>query len=346
MTTSSQSFVQDAASVAASRFHEAVSHMQSLETRSKIQKKVDYVVKTMFAPCVGQVGGVPFDDCGGVEGDGMVRPDAVPMEVSPNTSQEDMTTPKSTTATATQPQQFGTFNKSFPETKNNTKRQENSLQKLKKLGARHQLASGYIDETLPDAARPVSPEEKVVPPPSTDDADEHVADEIDFDDGISAISSHTLEEMEKRRLLHTVTVSPNQFSEPKLPPLSKIIENTDFSKKQMMETTTDAVAEEEDFFGEPFFNQTTPQLKTNVSNDSQQLEKAWDLDEVNYWKDEVKKDKKKNDKRSSRRQKRMSVEERAKRLRELSNRDLSRSRSRSSGSHPHDGLIERIRVQV
>mmetsp|Transcript_21398 Transcript_21398/g.30634 ORF Transcript_21398/g.30634 Transcript_21398/m.30634 type:complete len:346 (+) Transcript_21398:133-1170(+) len=345
MTTSSSSFVQDAASVAASRFHEAVSRMQKPETRSKIQAKVDYVVKTMFAPCVGQVGGVPFDDCGGGEGNGMVRSDAVPMEVSPNTTEEDMNTPAAVAA-ATQPQQF-TF-KSFPETKNNTKRQENSLQKLKKLGARHQLASGYIDETLPDAARPVSPEEKIVPPPSTDNADEHVADEVDFDDGISAISSHTLEEMEKRRLLHTVTVSPNQFSEPKLPPSSKIIENNDFSKKPMMETTTDGEAEEDDFFGEPFFNQTAPQLKTNVSNDSQQLEKAWDLDEVNYWKDEVKKDKKKNDKRSSRRQKRMSVEERAKRLRELNNRDLSRSRSRSSGSHPHDtsGLIEQIRGQV
>lgn len=339
--TSSSSFVQDAASVAASRFHEAVSHMQKPETRSKIQAKVDYVVKTMFAPCVGEVGGVPFDDCGGGEGNGMVRPDAVPMEVSPNTTEEDMTTPAA--AVTPQPQQF--TSQSFPETKSNTKRQENSLQKLRKLGARHQLASGYIDETLPDAARPVS-DDKVVTPTSTgDNAEEHVADEVDFDDGISAISSHTLEEMEKRRLLHTVTVSPNHFSEPRLPPSSKIIENTDFSKKPMMETT-DGEAEE-DFFGEPFFNQTAPQLQTNVSNDSQQLEKAWDLDEVNYWKDEVKKDKKKNDKRSSRRQKRLTVEERAKRLRELNNRDLSRSRSRSSGSHPHDtGVIGQLRVQV
>mmetsp|Transcript_11650 Transcript_11650/g.17831 ORF Transcript_11650/g.17831 Transcript_11650/m.17831 type:complete len:346 (+) Transcript_11650:87-1124(+) len=343
MTSASSYFVQDAASVAATRFQEAVSHMQKPETRSQIQARVDYVVKKMFAPCVGEIGGVPFDDCGGDEGSGNIRSDAVPMEVSPNSTEENMNPPVA--AAATQPQQF-TFGKAFPETKNNTKRQENSLQKLKKLGARHQLASGYIDPTLPDAARPVSPDETCVTPSSMDDADEPVEDEVDFDDGISAISSHTLEEMEKRRQLHTVTVSPTEFSKPRLPPSSKI-NNTDFSKKPMMETISDGAAEEDNFFGESFFNQTAPQLgrfASNASNDSHQLEKAWDVDEVNYWKDEVKKDKKK-DKRSSRRQQRLSVEERAKRLRELSNRELSRSRSRSSGTHPHDtsGLIEQIR---
>jgi hypothetical protein len=345
-STSSSSFVQDAASVAASRFHEAVSHIQKPETRSQIQAKVDYVVKKMFAPCVGDIGGVPLDDTGGGEGSWKC-PDAIPMEVSPNTSEENMTAPAAAAAAdKQQPQQF-TFGKAFPERENNEKRQENSLQKLKKLGARHQLASGYIDPTLPDAARPVSPEEKCVAPSSTDNADEPVDDEVDFDDGISAISSHTLEEMEKRRQLHTVRVSPTQFSKPMLPPSSK--NNTDFSKKPMMETISGGVGgddDDDDFFGEPFFNQTPPKLErvgvSNVSNDSQQLEKAWNVDEVNYWKGEVNKDKN-NDKRSSRREQRLSVEERAKRLREL-----SRSRSRSSGTHPHDthGLIDKIRVQV
>ena len=346
----SASFVQDAASVAASRFHEAVSHIQKPETRSQIQAKVDYVVKRMFAPCVGPIGGVSLHDAGGGEGrSGQSPDDAVPMEVSPNTSEENMNPPPAATTTAAaanQPQQL--FGMAFPETKNNTKRQQNSLQKLKKLGARHQLASGYIDPTLPDAARPVSPEEKCVPPSSTGNSGEPIDDEVDFDDGISAISSHTLEEMEKRRQLNTVRVSPTQFTKPK----SKVSassknKNADFSKKPIMETISGGVAGEDDFFGEPFFKQTPPKLARNVSNDSQQLEKAWDVDEVNYWKNEVNKDES-NDKRSSRRQERLSVEDRAKRLRELNNRDLSRSRSRSSGSHPHDtsSLIDKIRIQV
>eukprot|EP00986_Skeletonema_menzelii_P000931 scaffold265_cov133-Skeletonema_menzelii.AAC.5 len=343
-SSASASFVQDAASVAASRFHEAVSRIQKPETRSQIQAKVDYVVKKMFAPCVGQIGGVPLDDTGGGEGSGKC-PDAVPMEVSPYTSEENMNPPATTAAAGNQPQQF-TFGMAFPETKNNSKRQENSLQKLKKLGARHQLASGYIDPTLPDAARPVSPEEKCVAPSSTGNAGEPIDDEVDFDDGISAISSHTLEEMEKRRQLNTVRVSPTQFSKPKskVPSKNKI---ADFSKKPIMETISGGVAGEDDFFGEPFFKQTAPKLQRNVSNDSQQLMKAWDVDEVNYWKGEVSKDEN-NDNRSSRRQERLSVEERAKRLRELNNRDLSRSRSRSSGTHPHDtsSLIDKIRVQV
>ena len=95
----SSSFVQDAASVAASRFHEAVSHIQKPETRSQIQAKVDYVVKKIFAPCVGEIGGVPFDDSGAGEGS-LNCPDAVPVEVSPNTSEENMNAPATEGAAA------------------------------------------------------------------------------------------------------------------------------------------------------------------------------------------------------------------------------------------------------
>jgi hypothetical protein len=303
-TSTSSSFVQDAASVAASRFQEVVTHMQKPETRSQIQAKVDYIVKTLFAPCVGGVGGVPFEEMG--EDGKKYYPDGIPMEVTPNTSEESMNAPR-----AKQQQPF-TFGPAYPES-NKIGRQENSLQKLRKLGARHQLAQGYIDPTLPDVARPVSPEEKYAVP-CTDIGNEVIDDEVDFDDGISAISSHTLEEMEKKRNALTVRVNPTEFSK------------KDFSKKPIMEAMS-GETEDDDFFGEPFFNQPTKLERvelSNVTSDSKQLEKAWNVDEANYWKDEVSKD---NDKRSSRQKQRLSVEERAKRLREL-----SRSRSRSSGT--------------
>jgi len=308
---SASSSFQDAASVAASRFQEVVTRMQKPETRSQIQAKVDYVVKTLFAPCVGGVGGVPLDEVG--KG-GKEFPDGIPMEVTPNTSEESMKPPA-----AKQEQQF-TFGSSFPESKKNG-RQENSLQKLRKLGARHQLAQGYIDPTLPDVARPVSPEEKY----AAASTDIGVDDEVDFDDGISAISSHTLEEMEKKRNLLTVRVNPTEFSKPSrkkeiLPP-----SYTDFSNKPIMKTMSGG-AEDDDFFGEPFFKASKLERVglSSVTSDSKQLEKAWNVNEANFWESEVNKD---NDKRSSRRQERLSVEERAKKLREL-----SRSRSRSSGT--------------
>ena len=275
----------------------------------------------MFAPCVGSsgVGGVPFDDVGGKES--YKCPDAIPVEVSPNTSEEEGMTPPATTSAKQQNElNFGPV---YPESKK-AGRQENSLAKLKKLGARHQLASGYIDPTLPDAARPVSPEETYAAPSSY--IADKVDDEVDFDDGISAISSHTLEDMEKRRLLHTVRVSSTEFSKRNVKKERLSPSMADFSKKPIMETISGG-AEEDDFFAEPFFNQASKLERvelSNVSSDSRQLEKAWNADEVNYFKDEVNKD---IDNRSSRRQQRASVEERAKRLREL-----SRSRSRSSGT--------------
>jgi hypothetical protein len=85
-------------------------------------------------------------------------------------------------------------------------------------------------------------------------------------------------------------------------------------------------AEDDGFFGEPFFKASKLERVglSSVTSDSKQLEKAWNVNEANFWESEVNKD---NDKRSSRRQERLSVEERAKKLREL-----SRSRSRSSGT--------------
>lgn len=352
-TSSEASFVQDAASVAASRFQEVVTHIQKPETRAQFQAKVDLVVKTIFSPCVGggeDIGGVPFDDMGGSwnsKDGGMKKcPDAIPVEVSPNTSEENMNSPTAVTSTP------------FPESHTEYKK-ERSLAKLKKLGARHQLASGYVDPRLPDAARPVSPDDKhdIAAPPSTDSVDDHVDDEVDFDDGISAISAHTLEEMDKRQKIHekknTVRVNPSQFSsKSKQPPQPQqqnpksskeiISPSKDFSAKPFKATISGNLG-----FDDPFFKQ---QSSTNLnrvrSQDSQQLEKEWNANEENYWKGEVKKD---NARQSTRRQERLSVEERARRLRELSR---SRSRSSNTGSlgssHPHEtsNLISKVRVEV
>ena len=193
-----------------------------------------------------------------------------------------------------------------------------SLAKLKRLGARHQLASGHVSPSLPDAARPVSPDTQHDVVMSKGSAGKNVSDEVDFDDGVSALSAHTLEEMDKRFKNHekknTYIVNSKQFS----------VSN---QKKPSPAAFNETVSGDTgDVFGEPFFNQvkTPPKLGRVGTNDSQRLEKAWSLNEVNYWNDEVKKD---NDKRSTRREQRLSVEERARRL-----RDLSRSRSRSSGT--------------
>ena len=100
-------------------------------------------------------------------------------------------------------------------------RKAQSRAKLRQLGARHQLASGIPGESLADTARPLTPggEEDdqqyhhhhhaaaasstaLVPAQSSSSSSQQqqqAAELVDFDDGISAISSHTLEEMERRR---------------------------------------------------------------------------------------------------------------------------------------------------
>lgn len=323
-SSSESSFVQDAASVAASRFQEVVTHIQKPETRAQFQAKMDFVVKTIFSPCVGgggksgDIGGVPLDDMGGSwnKDGGMKCPDAIPVEVSPNTSEENMNSPTAVTSTP------------FPESHTDYKK-ERSLAKLKKLGARHQLASGYVDPRLPDAARPVSPDDihNVAAPPSTDSVDEHVDDTVDFDDGISAISAHTLEDMDKRQKIHekknTIRVDPSQFSSRSKQPQQNPKSSKDFSAKPFKATISGDLG-----FDDPFFKQ---QSSTNLnrvrSQDSHKLEKEWNANEENYWKGEVEKDNAKQS--TTRRQERLSVEERALRLRELSR---SRSRSSNTGS--------------
>lgn len=90
-------------------------------------------------------------------------------------------------------------------------RKAQSRAKLRQLGARHQLASGIPGESLADTARPITPGEDdnaaataaaALFPPTSSSSSQQQPELVDFDDGISAISSHTLEEMERRREQH------------------------------------------------------------------------------------------------------------------------------------------------
>ncbi|KAL7547426.1 hypothetical protein ACHAWF_017508 [Thalassiosira exigua] len=79
------------------------------------------------------------------------------------------------------------------------RRRAESRARLKRLGARHQLAGGFPGESLAEEARPVSPAEREAERLRAERSREEVEGVADFDDGISAISSHTLEDMERRR---------------------------------------------------------------------------------------------------------------------------------------------------
>jgi hypothetical protein len=127
-------------------------------------------------------------------------------------------------------------------------------------------------EALADVARPCSPEK------STPDL-------VDFDDGISAISSHTLEEMERRRV-----ADPIREDVEWKPPFQPAMEPRPISRNESINTR-----------------------KTNATEESFQKFMQY---EAKYWNAEV-----------NRERGRQSMEERARRLREL-----SRSRSRSDGT--------------
>ncbi len=265
---------------------------------------------------------------------------------------------------------------------------------LRRLGARHQLASGFSGEGLADTARPVSPageeeDDEAAPeahpghpiPSSTSSQPELV----DFDDGISAISSHTLEEMERRRTAKersSTTTAAATTTVLRLHPLdfSQIIDEECEIRGQQSSTTNDDeddydgmrrelqgafgggrkkchgldVVEEEEVdetevvFGAPFYEEKTmhrvPSTRTNqtintsATEDTHEFEDMCLRHEALYWTDEdqvariersacradVVARVQDRDQRSSAR---MSIEERARRLREL-----SRSRSRSDGS--------------
>lgn len=350
--------------------------MQRPETRSGIKQSLDSLLRTMFAPCAGAdvndnggggIGGVPRDEIGNdaavhrnysppVESRRPLHPPSmngitstannsnnnwatsVPFEVSTRSrSSSSKSSHRSNTSAAVIPP---TVDDTAPlsSTPEERKRQALSRTKLRQLGARHQLASGVHGETLADTARPVSPEKL------KDDS----PDLVDFDDGISAISSHTLEEMERRRV-HASTKQNETCVRVSTLDFRHVVDE-DSEWKQINDA---------DAFGTPFFEkevqlldvtskpfpmtrgQSSNTRATNMTEDSREFEQVWMADEAQYWNDTVAKESGvgsssskpitlKGDSKQSGRARavgRISIEERARRLREL-----SRSRSRSDGT--------------
>lgn len=265
-----------------------------------LRDSIDSLIRTMFAPCAGDIGGVPRDEVFDVvrappspykNQSPLVRkqskqsaatPATVPFEVSASSSSLSRSSPSPAAAPF----------------------QKESLSKLRQLGTQHQLASGLHDEALADVARPCSPEKSPITP-----------DLIDFDDGISAISSHTLEEMERRRLA----------SEGPVPKVAEALKDKlNGTISEDVEWKPKFNTEFEPFQAAPFEtaveisrNESISTRKTNATEESFQKFMAH---EAKYWEREVNQDR-------SRKSERPSMEERARRLREL-----SRSRSRSDGT--------------
>jgi len=403
------SHVHDAASVARDRLQDVVSHIQRPETRNGLRDSWDSLVKVMFAPCAGDIGGIPREEMGATPVSDLSRSGrsrskggntaattpswgaSVPFEVS---ASQDKSSSFQASSFVTQHTQQSESVPGVPAQRLNPLPQQAALTprersearsraKLRQLGAQHQLASGHISGGLADAARPVSPR----------DEEEELAaaealyaaggpgspDLVDFDDGISAISSHTLEEMERRRQTrqrkNVVRLHPQHFTQ---------IVDEDAAQKHGGLRGVAAIPEEgeetntEVVFGEPFYEDallrnvravedsrdnthlefspasdlervTSQKTRdTTVTEESHEFEEMYRRHEAMYWTDQDQVAHNESNAKSARCRpsQRMSIEERARRLREL-----SRSRSRSdgtgssnksggsslvSGQHPHD----------
>ena len=417
------------ASVTRDKFSDVMSNITKPESRvSGIKDGWDTLVKVMFAPCAGDIGGVPRDEIidvcntpprgggGGVGDDGQGIANnssntsspawgaSVPFEVSGSQTVgasliSGVVPPHPSTTHHQDANKHNSSSSQFPSQRALTPREQRkamSRAKLRQLGARHQLSSGFHGESLADTARPISPNDKnasdVMGCSTTLDTTTSTANSspelIDFDDGISAISSHTLEEMERRRQAKDKKSTNNIV---RLHPLdfSQIIdENTELKYteqvsssmgngglvpvKEVNEQDTEVV------FGRPFYEEndlfqnvrntdiitkndtstkiiigppaqmnrvtSTKTQNTTITEDSNEFEEMYKRNEAKYWDDEDKVATcEKTSRRSSpvggtttdrrrgssagRQSQRMSIEERARRLREL-----SRSRSRSDGT--------------
>jgi len=203
-----QSQVQDVASVARERLGSVVAALQTPAVRHGLRDGWDSLVRVMFAPCVGDVGGVPREDLGGRAPD-----PGVPFEVTASTSREEGSSPGLVARRFQRPAPPAAASPAARPPTALEQRTARSRARLRQLGAQHQLASGLPGGGLADVARPVSPREEVeaLQPPTPD--------MVDFDDGISAISAHTLEEMVRRSRgcgpgpqPHVVRLDPRDFA--------------------------------------------------------------------------------------------------------------------------------------
>lgn len=220
-TTASRS-LHGAVSVAGSRLQEAVSNRATGLTN--LRTSWDSLVRIAFAPCAGDIGGIPREEVVGQEdggsnargnlgpsspgGRGKTNPNtsswgaSVPFEVSASQSLTSSFQARESSL-ASMPQQFqqqGGYPTQEQRPLGPTPREmrkAKSRAKLRQLGAQHQLATGFHGETLADTARPTEDEHEA----------QHESPElVDFDDGISAISSHTLEDMERRRQVRALNM--------------------------------------------------------------------------------------------------------------------------------------------
>jgi len=320
------SIQEAAASVSQSARHQwdNISRRESDQQASPrgFRDSLDSLLRTLFAPCAGaDIGGIPKDEVF----------DYRPSKSAPK-SPRSTTTKQSKQSAATQatiPFEVSASSSSSLSLSRSspvpavptTPHQKDALSKLRQLGAQHQLACGVHGERLADVARPPSPEKQTSP------------DLIDFDDGISAISSQTLEEMEKRHRQNNGTM-PKVAGALKEKLNSPIRENVPW---QSRETEFKPFIASEDL-PLPVDVSRDASFSTRKTNATEESFQRFMQHEAQYWDGEVK-----NDRRS--RAERPSLEDRAKKLREM-----SRSRSRSDGTgsslksksslrstgHPHD----------
>ena len=392
-TSSSRSTSNNLASVTRDKLSDVMSTLNKPETRSGIKDGWDTLVKVMFAPCAGQmggeVGGIPREEVYGMDGTNSnktpprsrgfgtsqaVTPPppawgaSVPFEVSGSQVGASLISgvlpPQTTTQTQGDLNVSGISNS--PTRNSNTpraQREAKSRQKLRQLGAQHQLRAGFPGESLADTARPISPNEQTAAAALNTSLESSAASGtaeatplIDFDDGISAISSHTLEEMERRRQVkdkkHIVRLNPQDFSQ--IVSASDEIKYTPHDNSSALNnnhTTLMAVKEVDEkdtevVFGEPFYQATpedvnnklntiepAPKLnrvtstRTNQTNNTEDSFEEYKRHEAMYWVDQDQVADTEGRQRQTRPSQRMGIEERARRLREL-----SRSRSRSDGT--------------
>jgi hypothetical protein len=379
---------------------------------------LDAIVKVMFAPCVNMdIGGVPREEMPATAPCAMasvgrapaplgtlVTPPwgaSIPFEVSASSilsgslvqsqsSNHDLSPAGHAQLTPRHPQlqqqQARQHQQARPASAREARMAE-SQALLRQLGARHQLAGGFSGESLANTARPIHPADDVREEDLRRGATASSPELVDFDDGISAISSHTLEEMERRlaakdkkaggggRTGITMRVNPHDFTH-------VIEEGCEWGGsgsggvqggaegdgwRQWGGGTLDLVEEVEEkntevVFGDPFYeegaergqtprdNVADPHKKTDTNrvasnltmtttgtDDSHEFEELYRRQEALYWQDQDRVADAERRSRSMTRNhdatarsshQRMSIEERARRLREI-----SRSRSRSDGTN-------------
>lgn len=144
------------------------------------------------------------------------------------------------------------------------------------------------------------------PPPPPNGADFGTA--ATFDDGISAISAHTLEELDRQHILK----NPHRFKAVHSDLTQEVgaeppLQNTVSKESSLFPPTVQSETEERDCIGEPISfsrersNQTWGSKKTfqSQSTASTNFEEVWRQEEHKYWQETVEKDEQKGVRKGS-----------------------------------------------